>query len=308
MTLEQLRIFIEVAEREHLTRASEALHLTPSAVSSAIRILEDRYGAMLFNRIGRRIELTGDGRMFLDEARATLARAQSAERMLSELGGGKRGILAIHASQTIASYWLPPYLAQFHATHPMIDLRLTLGNTESVTQATQEGLADIGLVEGAVQAPTLSLRKVATDQLIVVTGPTHQWRDAEKLTWDTLFHGQWILREHGSGTRSVFEDAMRVAGYNPARLSIALELPSNEAICSAVLSGNYVTAISELVAAPHLAAGTLVKVNFTLPQRQFLMLSHNDRYQTKALKSFADMLMSEPKMSRTDHLSDDQAR
>lgn len=153
MTLEQLRIFIEVAEREHLTRASEALNLTPSAVSSAIRTLEERYGAMLFNRIGRRIELTGDGRIFLDEARATLARAQSAERMLSELGGGKRGILTIHASQTIASYWLPPYLAQFHATHPMIDLRLTLGNTESVTQATQEGLADIGLVEGAVRAP-----------------------------------------------------------------------------------------------------------------------------------------------------------
>lgn len=306
MTLEQLRIFIEVAEREHLTRASEALHLTPSAVSSAIRALEERYGAMLFNRIGRRIELTGDGRMFLDEARATLVRAQSAERMLSELGGGKRGILAIHASQTIASYWLPPYLAHFHATHPMIDLRLTLGNTESVTHATQEGLADIGLVEGAVQVPNLSLRKVGTDQLIVVTGPAHQWSNTAKLTWDTLFSGQWILREHGSGTRSVFEDAMRVAGYNPSRLNIALELPSNEAICSAVLSGNYVTAISELVAAPHLAAGTLVKADFTLPQRQFLMLSHKDRYQTKALKSFADMLMSEPNMSRTEHLTGDQ--
>jgi DNA-binding transcriptional LysR family regulator len=304
MTLEQLRIFIEVAEREHLTRASEALNLTPSAVSSAIRTLEERYGAMLFNRIGRRIELTGDGRIFLDEARATLARAQSAERMLSELGGGKRGILSIHASQTIASYWLPPYLARFHATHPMIDLRLTLGNTESVTQATQEGLADIGLVEGAVQAPALTMRKVGTDQLIVVTGPAHEWRTAAKLSWDTLFSGQWILREHGSGTRSVFEDAMRVAGYNPERLKIALELPSNEAICSAVLSGNYVTAISELVAAPHLAAGTLVKADFTLPQRQFLMLSHNDRYQSKALKSFADMLMREPDMSRAEQLPD----
>ncbi len=304
MTLEQLRIFIEVAEREHLTRASEALNLTPSAVSSAIRTLEDRYGAMLFNRIGRRIELTGDGRMFLDEARATLARAQSAERMLSELGSGKRGILTIHASQTIASYWLPPYLAQFHAAYPMLDLRLTLGNTESVTQATEAGLADIGLVEGAVQAPALSLRKVGADQLIVVTGPDHPWRNAEKLTWVSLFSGQWILREHGSGTRSVFEDAARVAGYDPARLNIALELPSNEAICSAVLSGNYVTAISELVAAPHLAAGTLVKANFALPQRQFLMLSHNDRYQTKALASFANMLIREPDMSRTEQLLD----
>ncbi|MBB5700336.1 DNA-binding transcriptional LysR family regulator [Ochrobactrum daejeonense] len=290
MTLEQLRIFIEVAEREHLTRASEALHLTPSAVSSAIRTLEERYGATLFNRIGRRIELTGDGRLFLDEARAALARARAAERMLSELGGGKRGILAIHASQTIASYWLPSFLARFHAAFPMIDVQLTLGNTESVTEATQEGEADIGLVEGAVQAASLSTTRVASDQLILVTRPDHAWSGAKSLSWDRLFEGQWILREQGSGTRSVFEDAMRVSGYDPARLKVALELPSNEAICSAVRSGDYVTAISELVAAPHLAAGTLVKADFALPQRQFLMLLHNDRYRTKALQGFANML------------------
>lgn len=293
MTLEQLRIFIEVAEREHLTRASEALHLTPSAVSSAIRTLEERYGATLFNRIGRRIELTGDGRLFLDEARATLARARSAERMLSEFGGGKRGILSIHASQTIASYWLPPFLAQFHSAFPLVEVRLTVGNTESVTAATQEGAADIGLVEGSVQAPALSISKVATDQLILVTRPDHAWNGAGRLSWDRLFEGKWILREQGSGTRSVFEDAMRANGYNPARLNVALELPSNEAICSAVRSGDYVTAISELVAAPHLAAGTLVKADFILPQRQFLMLLHNDRYRTKALQAFADVLLAD---------------
>ena len=293
MTLEQLRIFIEVAEREHLTRASEALHLTPSAVSSAIRTLEERYGATLFNRIGRRIELTGDGRLFLDEARATLARARSAERMLSEFGGGKRGILSIHASQTIASYWLPPFLAQFHSAFPLVEVRLTVGNTESVTAATQEGAADIGLVEGSVQALALSISKVATDQLILVTRPDHAWNGAGRLSWDRLFEGKWILREQGSGTRSVFEDAMRANGYNPARLNVALELPSNEAICSAVRSGDYVTAISELVAAPHLAAGTLVKADFILPQRQFLMLLHNDRYRTKALQAFADGLLAD---------------
>ena len=292
MTLEQLRIFIEVAEREHLTRASEALHLTPSAVSSAIRTLEERYGATLFNRIGRRIELTGDGRLFLDEARATLARARSAERMLSEFGGGKRGILSIHASQTIASYWLPPFLAQFHSAFPLVDVRLTVGNTESVTAATQEGAADIGLVEGSVQAPALSISKVATDQLILVTRPDHAWRGAGRLSWDRLFEGKWILREQGSGTRSVFEDAMRANGYNPARLNVALELPSNEAICSAVRSGDYLTAISELVAAPHLAAGTLVKADFILPQRQFLLITQKERHNTKAKDAFLRLITS----------------
>ena len=78
MTLEQLRIFIAVAEREHLTRASEALNLTQSAVSSAIAALEARYGTKLFDRIGRGIALTEAGRLFLPEARAVLARVRAA--------------------------------------------------------------------------------------------------------------------------------------------------------------------------------------------------------------------------------------
>lgn len=64
MTLEQLRIFVEVAERQHLTQAANALSLTPSAVSSAIRVLENRYGIPLFNRVGRRIETSEAGRIF----------------------------------------------------------------------------------------------------------------------------------------------------------------------------------------------------------------------------------------------------
>src|SRR6187402_554998 len=114
MTFEQLAIFVAVAEREHLTRASEAIRLTPSAVSAAIKNLEAFYSVELFHRVGRRIELTPTGRAFLIEARTTLARVRSAELMLSELGGLRRGALSIYASQTIASYWLPPVLMRFH--------------------------------------------------------------------------------------------------------------------------------------------------------------------------------------------------
>ena len=79
MTLEQLRIFVGVAEREHMTRAAEALGVTQSAASAAIATLEARHDVPLFNRVGRGIELTEAGRMFLDEARAVLGRAATAE-------------------------------------------------------------------------------------------------------------------------------------------------------------------------------------------------------------------------------------
>ncbi|GGA89154.1 LysR family transcriptional regulator [Brucella endophytica] len=293
MTLEQLRIFIAVAEREHLTRAAEALHLTPSAVSSAIRALEDRYGAMLFNRIGRRIEMTDTGRIFLDEARAVLARAQAAELALAELGDLKRGSLRIHASQTIASYWLPPYLARFHAAYPAIAVSLAVGNTQSVARATIEGEADIGFVEGEVDAPALFTQRIAEDRMIAVIAPSHPWADGREVTWKEAAGADWVMREPGSGTRSVFENAARAQGLDPLALKISLELPSNEAVLSAVQSGPYTAVLSELAAAPHLATGRLIKADFSLPRRRFLLLSHRERYRSRAFHSFVGLLPSE---------------
>ena len=113
MTLEQLRIFVGVAEREHVTRAAEALNVTQSVASAAIAALEARHRVPLFNRVGRGIELTEAGRVFLDEARAVLGRTATAELVLSEFSGLKRGTLRVVASQTIASYWVPQRLAAF---------------------------------------------------------------------------------------------------------------------------------------------------------------------------------------------------
>ena len=290
MTLEQLRIFVAVAEREHLTRAAAALHLTPSAVSSAVRALEDRYGVPLFHRVGRGIETTEAGRIFLGEARATLAHAQAAELALSELGGLKRGTLNIQASQTIASYWLPPVLVRFHDAHPAIDVRLIVGNTQSVARAILDGTANLGFVEGEIDEPALSIRAVAEDRLIAVVAAKHPWADGRRILPNDLTGARWIVREHGSGTRSAFESALRAKGIEPAALKVAIELPSNEAVLSAVESGLFVAAVSELVAARHLRARRLVAVGLDLPPRSFSMLRHRERYRTRASLALEEML------------------
>ena len=93
MTLEQLRIFIAVAEKQHVTQAASELNLTQSATSAAIAALEARYGIKLFDRVGRGIVLTQTGRDFLVEARAVLARAKAAAQVLNDLAGLKRGSL-----------------------------------------------------------------------------------------------------------------------------------------------------------------------------------------------------------------------
>lgn len=286
MTLEQLRVFVAVAERQHVTRAAESLHLTQSAVSAAISNLEAQYGVALFHRIGRGIELTGEGRLFLEEARAVLARAAAAERTLSELGGLARGSLSIQASQTIASYWMPSRLVAFREAYPQIDIKLSVGNTLQVVKAVRDGVVEFGFVEGKTDEPALELTTVDRDRLVIVVAPGHSWAGATHLRAKDLAEGEWVLREPGSGTRSEFEAALREANIAPERLKVALELPSNEAVRAAVEAGFGATAISELVAASGIKSKALARVPFKLPERQFHAVRHRERYQSRAAQAF----------------------
>jgi DNA-binding transcriptional LysR family regulator len=175
MTLEQLRIFVAVADKQHVTKAASELNLTQSATSAAIAAIETRYGIKLFDRIGRGIVLTESGRVFLIEARAVLARARAAVQVLDDLSGLRRGSLRIAASQTVANYWLPARLQTFHTAYPGIDLHVEIGNTEQVARAVTQGHVELGFVEGEVDDDALARKAIAGDQLIVVVGARHPW-------------------------------------------------------------------------------------------------------------------------------------
>ncbi|MBR0681711.1 LysR family transcriptional regulator [Roseomonas eburnea] len=286
MTLDQLRVFVAVAERQHMTRAAASLAIAQSAASATIASLEARYGIRLFDRVGRRIELTEAGRGFLAEARAVLARAEAAELALFELGGLARGVLTVHASQTIASYWLPRHLVAFRRAHPGISIRLAIGNTAQVAAAVHEGLAELGFIEGAVEDDGLVATTVAHDQLVLVVAPDHPWVAVPGLTLpDAARTGEWVLREPGSGTRSAFEAALAAAGVPPGRLRTVLELPSNEAVRAAVEAGMGATVISASVAAPSLEAGLLHQVRLPLPERAFQALRHQQRQPSRAAEA-----------------------
>jgi DNA-binding transcriptional LysR family regulator len=288
MTLDQLRIFVAVAERQHVTRAARALNLAQSAASHAIAALEARHDTRLFDRVGRRIELTEAGHVFLAEARAVLARAEIAELALSEFGNLTRGTLSVYASQTIASYWLPRHLVAFRRAYPGIQLRLTIDNTVEAAAAVESGAAELGFVEGAVENEHFDSTPVARDQLVVVVGPEHPWVGRARLAPSDLIEAEWVLREPGSGTRSVFEEALAHVGIEPSALRVQLELPSNEAVRAAVEAGLGATAISATVAAPSIEAGLLHQVAFRLPERAFHVLRHHERYRSRA----ADALLA----------------
>jgi len=289
MTLEQLRIFVCVAERLNMTRAAEALHITQSGVSASISALENAYGTPLFDRVGRRIELSSAGEAFLVEAEKVLSQVRAAQRTLSDLSNLRRGTVSICASQTIGNYWLPPLLAQFHDRFPHLGVDLHIASTATVGRMVLDGDVDLGFVEGGCSDPALTSAEVEGDRLCVFVPPEHAWASSRP-TAEALLGGGWVLREEGSGTRSEFIGALEAMGLDAEDLEVRLELPTNESVRSAVMAGAGPGALSDLVVREWLQNGALVRVPLDMPRRAFRLLQHSERRLSRAAEMFVKSL------------------
>ncbi len=287
MTLEQLRIFVAVAERQHMTSAAASLGLTQSAASAAIASLEAHYDIKLFDRIGRGIALTEEGAVFLKEARGVLQRAGDAADVLHDLGKLIRGVLRIWASQTVGTYWLPSRLVEFRKAYPSVALDCTIANTEEVAEAVRDGRAQLGFVEGEISDSHLAAQIVARDKLLLVVGSSHPWANRnEPVRPNEIATTAWVLREKGSGTRAVFEAVVTHHRIDATSLDVLLELPSNEAVANAVGSGAAASILSTSAVLSGLEAGLLHAVPFDLPERRFYLLTHNNRHLSRSTEAF----------------------
>lgn len=293
MTLDQLKTFIAVAQREHITRAAEALDLTQSAVSATIAALERELGAKLFSRIGRGIALTEAGTLLLQEAHAILGRVQSATLAIRELSDLKRGRITLKASQTIANHFLPSRLVRFHEAYPGIALEVLNGNSAEVARAVANGEVELGLIEDELYGPetkTLIAEKVAQDQMAIVVSKLHPWADGRVLQQHEFAAASWVMREAGSGTRAILNRYLQARGVDLKAIHIALELPSNEAVLAAVSAGHGATILSKSVCADSVAAGHVVQLTPDLGGRAFYAVQHADRYRSRAVNALLAIL------------------
>ena len=290
MTLDQLRVFVAVARRDHVSQAARELNLTQSAVSGSLQALESRHQVRLFDRLGRGVKLNSAGRAFLAEAEAVLARAAAAETALQDLSDLRRGRLALCATPTIGNYWLPPRLARFGAAHPGVTLALDIGDTTSVIHAVAEGEAELGFAGVAPDEPTLGATAVGQDQLILLAPVHHPWAEKQHLSPEDLMATAWVMREEGSGVRESLDAALKSAGAAPEALSVTLTLPSDEAVLGAVEAGGGVSALSEYIALPAIEAGRLVRAPLPLPTRRLYLVQRRDGYLTRAAAAFIGTL------------------
>jgi DNA-binding transcriptional LysR family regulator len=290
VTLEQLRIFVAVAQMEHFTRAAERLKLSQSAVSGAISSLEAEYRIQLFDRSHRHVELTAVGNVFLAEAEAILARVNLALRRIEDLTELRVGHLSLAASQTVANYWLPSLLQQFHRDYPGVNIDLWHGNSTEVEKRVLRGEVDLGFIEQDAHDKTLHIERVAIDRLVGVIGPRHAWFKRDDVSWAELTKTPWIMREIGSGTGALFEAALIEHGVPLDGIEIALTLRTGEAVLGVVASSDCAAVVSELVAATALKAGTLHRIDAITIERDFAALSLPARLQPQTAIRFQEAM------------------
>lgn len=306
MKIEQLRIFLAVAEHLHFTRAADSLYITQPAVSAAIQSLEDQYGVKLFHRMGRNIELTDAGRLLQVEAQKILDQVELTAQGLRELNGLQRGELKIGSSLTVGNYWLPEKISRFKQQYPGISVDCTLANAEEICMGTASGVFDLGLVTGNVKPihqKVLTVTPIGNDAVSIVVGRSHPWFEPGVITPADLTQTLWVMREEGSGLRQTFENALQDWGINPADLEITMVLSSSEMIKAVVEGGIGAAPVPRSMVRREIQLCTLKAVRvvdtISAAKRTYrvtqpvLLLQHQRRFQTRIAKEFKILLKAE---------------
>lgn len=254
ITLAQLRVFASVARHRHFTRAAEALLIAQPSVSYQVRALERELKVRLVEVAGRRVYLTDAGEWLAVRAAGLLGEVEEIEREVREYGAGVAGRLRLGATRTVGGYALPEALGRFMSAYPGIDLSLAIDNTRAIERMLIERTVDLGIVEWTVESSALESFPLRRDTLVLVARPDHALAARSVITVEDLRGQPFVMREPGSGTRALAEQAL---GPVLSEIVIAMELDQPEAIVRAVAGGIGMSFISEVIAAPHLASGTL---------------------------------------------------
>lgn len=259
VTFRQIRVFTEVARQLSFSRAAEALHLTPPAVTMQVKELEGHVGLPLFERQGRQIQLTMAGEYFLVYAKRLLSTLKDAENVMNRFKRVETGVLTIGLIST-AGYFLPQLLASFQAEHEGVEVRLDV--TRDLTKLIDRlhsNEIDLAVMGRPPKEYALRSEPFAGHPMVFVCPPGHPLLGVGHPPLDALVHYPLVARELGSEVRHTLDNYLREHRLAPR---IAMEIPSNETVKASVMAGLGIGFLSLHAVAAELRTGQLHLVDF----------------------------------------------
>jgi len=290
-SLRQLEVFITTANFENISRAADALAMSQSAASSALKELESQYGVQLFDRVGKKLLLNELGKLVQPRAEELLERAKELENFIidhQKSAHTQGGSLKVGATLSIGNYLVSDFIARYLTENPGSHIDLEVANTAKIAEMVRHFKLDVGLIEGEINHPELDITHWREDDLVVFCAPQHPYAKLAELTEEHLMNAVWILREQGSGTRQAFDRAMFGLLSD---LNIFMELQHTEAIKRSVEAGLGIGCLSEITLIDAFRRGSLVPLNTPGKNfhRYFYFIVHKQKYRTAGLKRWLEI-------------------
>src|SRR5687768_12549669 len=195
MDTDRFRIFLECARPNNYSRAAEVLHLSQPSISLHIRHLEEWCGTNLFQRRGRRVELTEAGQLLKQHARRVLTDLDMARQDIQELLGLDRGRLAVAAAGLPGTYMFPKALSMFKTLHPSLEIYMNFGVSSQIEQLLQDDLVELAMFSRKPKIAGLKYEPFATSEMVAAVCPGHALTQKNHVTLRELVRHPLILRE-----------------------------------------------------------------------------------------------------------------
>jgi len=252
--LRQLEIIRAIADTGSFTAAGGKLHVSQSAISRQILLLEEELGEPVFHRIGRRIRITPAGESLLQLSHRVFRDLQDTVSNISDKRESLSGAMRLVGGMTVCLYVFPALLAEVRRVHPHLDMKVTVGSAERSIAMLRSGAGDLGMITLPVEATDLISVPVLEEELLLITYPAHPLAKKKSITPADLHKQDFVLFETGSITRRLVESFFAREGVEP---EIIMETENVEIIKAMVRSGLGISIIPSVAAASDIRTGQL---------------------------------------------------
>ena len=257
MDFRQLESFVAIAKLKSFSKAAERLFLTQPTLSNHISRLEEELGVILLARNNKKTELTDAGKLFFASAQELISRREQAVVDLGQFEGRIEGTLEIGASSIPGQYLLPQILARFCQSYPDVVYNIHYQSSHEVISQLISQELDFGMVGSPADNSLLVYEKAADDELVAIAPPIKPFTQMESITAQQLLAYRLIMRKEGSGTRRIFEDALKTATGGKAQIKAAAYTDNTEMVNLCVMQGLGLAVTSRLAVADKAAHGQL---------------------------------------------------
>ncbi|MDB9476358.1 LysR family transcriptional regulator [Dolichospermum circinale] len=297
-TLDQLRILKAIAQEGSFKRAADSLYVSQPAVSLQVQNLERQLDVPIFDRGGRRAQLTEAGHLLLSYGEKILSLCQETCRAIEDLQNLQGGTLIVGASQTTGTYLLPKMIGLFRQKYPDVAVQLHVHSTRRTAWSVANGQIDLAIIGGEIPAElgeSLKTIPYAEDELALILPTSHPFAKLETIQKEDLYKLQFIALDSQSTIRKVIDQVLARCNIDTRRFKLEMELNSIEAIKNAVQSGLGAAFVSTSAIAKELQMGVLHQalIQDVVVKRTLWLIFNPSRYRSKAAEAFSQEILPE---------------